>query len=252
MLLSEAMAGLQCVHRLVRVITYSQRQIRHRDTLTKGRWKIRAFSTGSVKCNEKEKEDPESFPLSAKLTNRQTLHRSRRHLSPLERISSLLPPEDLSPEVMQLREQIQQEAGEDAGNQASATGCTQDNRGGDEKPKNCDSDHPLTSDSAVESVTSATLPGESLLAFGEQLVAEYRKKGRVEYRKMFQLQPGARLQSSWGIILHDNIAGQPAGRFLQTGKGVPILIRRASLEDYVLFMKRGPAIAYPKVHSLFV
>lgn len=247
------LAGLSCVHRLLRISTYSQRQVRHRDILihlTKARREIRTFSTGSLKCNEKE--DSLSCPLSTKLTSRQVLSRRRRPLSPLERISSLLPQEALSPEVMQLREQNQQEPGGDLDVQVSVADCAQDESGGEEKPKKDDSKTPLRSDAAVELVTSATLPGESLLAFGELLVAEYRKKGRVEFRKMFQLEPGTRLQSSWGIILHDNIAGQPAGRFLKTGRGVPILIRRASLEDYVLFMKRGPAIAYPKVHTLFV
>lgn len=246
------LAGLKCMHTLVRISIYSQRPIRHRDILvelTKGRREIRTFTTGSVKCNEKQ--DSDSWPLSSKLTTRQALSR-RRHLSPLERISSLLPQEALSPEVMQLREQNQQEPGGDPDIQVSITDCTQDESGGEEKPKKDDSETPLTPDVTVESLTSATLPGESLLAFGELLVAEYRKKGRVEFRKMFQLQPGTRLQSSWGIILHDNIAGQPAGRFLKTGRGVPILIRRASLEDYVLFMKRGPAIAYPKVLCWFV
>ncbi|KAM6973296.1 tRNA (adenine(58)-N(1))-methyltransferase, mitochondrial [Aplochiton taeniatus] len=97
-----------------------------------------------------------------------------------------------------------------------------------------------------EGQTTPTLPAERLLSFGELLIAEYRKKGRVEFRKMFQLQEGLRLQSSWGTIGHSDIAGKPCGQFLSTTRGVLILIRRASLEDYVLYMKRGPAIAYPK------
>lgn len=244
-------AGLMCVHRLVRISTYSQRELRHRHILvklTKNRREIRTFSSGSVKCNEKEKEDSQSSLLTTKLTTKQALSRRRRPLSPLERISSLLPQDALSPEVMQLREQNQQEPNENTNIQVSTTECTQEESGDKEIPKEDDSETHLTSDAAVESITSANLPGESLLAFGELLVAEYRKKERVEFRKMFQLQAGTRLQSNWGIILHDNIAGQPPGRFLKTGRGVPILIRRASLEDYVLFMKRGPAISYPKVH----
>lgn len=90
-----------------------------------------------------------------------------------------------------------------------------------------------------------TLHGERLFSYGELLLAEHRRK-RVEFRKMFQLQHGARLHSSWGVVQHDNVAGQPAGRFFETNIGVSIFIRRASLEDYVLFMKRGPAISYPK------
>ncbi|KAE8289617.1 tRNA (adenine(58)-N(1))-methyltransferase, mitochondrial [Larimichthys crocea] len=176
------------------------------------------------------------------------LHKCRREastavqkeatLSPLERISGLLPQDALSPEVMQLREQNQQDV------QVPVTHCTPEESGLGESPKKDDSENHHVEPHTQE--TSATLPGESLLAFGEQLVAEYRRKGRVQFRKMFQLQAGTRLQSSWGTILHDDIAGQPAGQFLKTGRGVPILIRRASLEDYVLFMKRGPAIAYPK------
>ncbi|XP_013856543.1 tRNA (adenine(58)-N(1))-methyltransferase, mitochondrial [Austrofundulus limnaeus] len=85
-----------------------------------------------------------------------------------------------------------------------------------------------------------------MLSYGEMLVAEYRKKKQLEYKKMFQLQDSAHLQSSWGVIPHDDLVGQPANCFRKTNKGFPIFIRRASLEDYVLHMKRGPEIIYPK------
>ncbi|XP_010736537.3 tRNA (adenine(58)-N(1))-methyltransferase, mitochondrial [Larimichthys crocea] len=231
-------AGL--LHRLLRISTCSQRLLCNRDIhakLHKCRREVRTFSTGSVTWNQNEGDDPES----SSLTSRQALlSRRRRSLSPLERISGLLPQDALSPEVMQLREQNQQDV------QVPVTHCTPEESGLGESPKKDDSENHHAAVEPHTQETSATLPGESLLAFGEQLVAEYRRKGRVQFRKMFQLQAGTRLQSSWGTILHDDIAGQPAGRFLKTGRGVPILIRRASLEDYVLFMKRGPAIAYPK------
>ncbi|CAB1334848.1 unnamed protein product [Coregonus sp. 'balchen'] len=89
------------------------------------------------------------------------------------------------------------------------------------------------------------LPGEHLLTFGKLLLAEYRKKGRVEFRKMFQLQDGHRLQSSWGTIGHSDIAGLPAGDFIRTIHGTLILIHRPNLEEYLLYMKRGLAITYP-------
>ncbi|KAF1375148.1 hypothetical protein PFLUV_G00236460 [Perca fluviatilis] len=160
---------------------------------------------------------------------------------------------------MQLREQNQQDPEEAPNIQVLGT---QDESGHETTPKEVDSETRRESDAAMEtnasdtqlneafdegkSLTSPALPGESPLAFGELLVAEYRKKGRVEFRKMFELQTGTRLQSSWGVVLHDDIAGQPAGCFLKTSRGVLLLVRRASLEDYVLYMKRGPAIAYPK------
>lgn len=259
-------AGLVFVHRLVRISTSSQRHLCNRDILVKlhkCRREIRAFSTASVKCNESEGDKSGSSPLGIELTSRQTpLSRRRRPLSPLERISGLLTQDALSPEVMQLMEQNQQGPAEEPDVQVSVTHCTPEESG----PKADDSESHRASDTAEEPNTSGaqqngafheekswpTLPGESLLAFGEMLVAEYRKKRRVEFRKMFQLQSGTRLQSSWGVILHDDIVGQPAGRFLKTGRGVPILIRRASLDDYVLLMKRGPAITYPKVQDFFL
>ncbi|XP_029317214.1 LOW QUALITY PROTEIN: tRNA (adenine(58)-N(1))-methyltransferase, mitochondrial [Cottoperca gobio] len=242
-------AGLLLMHRLVRIS--SQRHFSSRDILHKCREEsTRTFSSASVKCNEYKGDDLDSSPMSAKPTFRQALlSRGRRPLSPLERISSLLPQDGLSPEVMQLREeQNQTNPEEDVGIQLSVT---QEEHGA--IPTEDDSETHNASDAAMETDThedksriSPTLPGERLLVFGELLVAELRKKGRVEFRKMFRLLEGTLLQSSWGTIPHDNIAGKPAGSFLKTGRGVLILIRRASLEDYVLYMKRGPAIAYPK------
>lgn len=263
-------AGLAFVHRLVRVGTTSQRHLSHRDTIVKLHKRsreVRTFSTGSARCNEKEGDQSDPSPLSTQLSSRQALmSRRRRSLSPLERISSLLPQDTLSPEVLQLREQGQEDPGEDANVQVPAAHSARDESGQEAIPKEDDSGAHHASDAADTSETqsnrafheeetwrSPTLPGDSLLVFGELLIAEYvGSKGRVEFRKMFQLQPGTRLQSSWGIIMHDQIAGQPAGRSLKTNRGFSIFIRRASLEDYVLYMKRGPAIAYPKVQCLFM
>ncbi|XP_076604732.1 tRNA (adenine(58)-N(1))-methyltransferase, mitochondrial [Chaetodon auriga] len=250
--------GLLFMHRLLRVSTCSQRPLSNWGLLV---GQIRTFSTGSMRCNENEKDSSGSAPLSDRMTSRQALlSRRRRPLSPLERISGLLPQDALSPEVMQLREQNQQDPAEDTNTQVSTIQRTQEDRGHEAALEKDDSENCHVPDAAVESATAETqpngacheekswptLPGESLLTMGELLVAEYHKERRMEFRKMFQLQAGARLQSKWGIILHDDIAGQPPGRFLKTNRGSPILIRRASLEDYVLFMKRGPTIAYPK------
>lgn len=138
----------------------------------------------------------------------------------------MLPRDALSPEVLQLREQTRPEETAD-------------------RKETGDPEHLSRPDAAEESRVQLPLHGERLFAYGELLLAEHRRK-RVEFRKMFQLQHGGRLHSSWGVVQHDNVAGQPAGRFFETNIGVSIFIRRASLEDYVLFMKRGPAISYPK------
>nr|XP_040055439.1 tRNA (adenine(58)-N(1))-methyltransferase, mitochondrial isoform X2 [Gasterosteus aculeatus aculeatus] len=220
-------AGMARVHRLLKIGTSCQRRLRCKDTI--------AFSTCSVKCNASQGDSSDSPPSTGLASGSALLSRGRRPLSPLERISSLLAQEALSPEVLQLRERDHLDPEEDvnvrlSGTQGEESGATPED----------DPESPRASDAAV--VTSAWPP----LAPGELLVAEHRRKGRVEFRKMFELQTGARLGSSWGVIPHDDVAGRPAGSFVKTSRGVSILVRRASLEDYVLYMRRGPAIAYPK------
>ncbi|KAK1893650.1 tRNA (adenine(58)-N(1))-methyltransferase mitochondrial [Dissostichus eleginoides] len=181
-------AGLLLMHRLVR--SSSQRQLGSRFILHKcNRRQTRTFSTAFVNCNENKGDDSDPSPLSSNLTFRQALLSKRRPLSPLERISSLMPQEALSPEVMQLRDEQNQEDPEEEANIH-----TQEEH--EAIPKEEDSETHHASDAAMET--------------------------------------------------DEDKAGQPAGRFLKTGRGIPILIRRPSLEDYVLYMKRGPAIAYPK------
>ncbi|XP_034419320.1 tRNA (adenine(58)-N(1))-methyltransferase, mitochondrial isoform X2 [Cyclopterus lumpus] len=216
------LARLLLVHRLLRTSTSGQRRLRSRDVLRECRRETRTLSTFPVKRSESKGDgwDPSPPPSSG---------RAPRPLSPLERLSRLLPQDALSPEVSQLRDPE-----EDASVAASVTHGEEAHGATPEE-----GDRPAAS-------ASAALPGESSLAFGELLVAEHRKKGRVEFRKMFELRPGALLQSNWGVVAHDDAAGRPAGCFMKTSRGVRFLVRRASLEDYVLYMKRGPAIAYPK------
>ncbi|XP_054653388.1 tRNA (adenine(58)-N(1))-methyltransferase, mitochondrial [Dunckerocampus dactyliophorus] len=247
-------AGRLIVYRLTRTVTSTPGHHRHRDiciNLNSSRLDRKSFSTSCLNFNKDVRHNSDPSLLN---TKRSLLCR-KRSLSPLERVSSLLPRDVLSPEVMQLREQIQPPE-EDTHMQkdqrhadTSSMLSTQEQTSGldtrDESLlKECDSNSqdPLN----AELCTSPTLPKETTLAYGELLIAEYRRKRDVDFRKMFQLQTGARLQSSWGIVLHDDVAGQPAGHFHRTSRHVPIYIRRASLDDYVLNMKRGPAICYPK------
>ncbi len=93
------------------------------------------------------------------------------------------------------------------------------------------------------------VPGERPLCFGEILLAEFSRKRRLEFRKMFQLKEGLKLHSNWGLIAHKDMEGRPAGSVIRTSMGIPIVIRRPGLDEFTLFMKRGPAIAYPKVRN---
>lgn len=232
-------AGLTLAHRLVR---FTQRHLSS-NAISIGhtcRRDTRSFVTSSTKRKQNEEED-ESASSSHLSARRALLSRRRRSLSPLERISGLLPQDALGPDVTQLRDQNQE------GPAQISDVCEPGGDDAERRHESEASEELSQSDPSPEEARPRTLPGETLLQFGELLMAEHRRKRQVEFRKMFQLQPAGRLLSSWGVILHDDMVGQPAGRFLKTSRGVSILVRRPSLEDYVLYMKRGPNIAYPKV-----
>ncbi|XP_056282991.1 tRNA (adenine(58)-N(1))-methyltransferase, mitochondrial isoform X2 [Pseudoliparis swirei] len=204
------MTRLLLVHRLLRTSTSGQLRLRSSDVLRECRRGARTLSTFPVRRSESQGDGSDPSPLGG--------------------LRRLLPQDALFPEVSQLRdpEEDASVAGSDAHGEDAHVATREE---GDRPP---------------EASAPAALPGESSLAFGELLVAEHHKKRRVEFRKMFELRAGARLQSNWGAVAHDDVAGRPAGCFLKSSRGVRFLVRRASLEDYALYMKRGPAITYPK------
>lgn len=158
----------------------------------------------------------------------------RRPLSPLERVSQMLPQESLSEDVWELREERTREEYKDTETQT---------------PETLKEDPDIHDESVLSQSNEVAhvLPEERVMCFGEVVLAEYRRKRRLELQKMFQLEKGCKLGSSWGSVAHDTIQGCHAGTVLRTSLGLPMLIRRPSLEEFTLFMKRGPAIAYPKV-----
>lgn len=181
-----------------------------------------SFSTDS-KDTDKDVSEGAPAPASPHFSQRALFVR-RRPLSPLERVSQLLPQDSLNPEVWGLR----------------------DTRTTEEEP----SSPSLEMEREEETQTPThhvRVPGERMMCYGETLMAEFRRKRDVEFRKMFELKEGQKLYSNWGSVAHEDVAGRPAGSVIRTSKGIPFVIRRVSLEEFVLFMKRGPAIAYPKV-----
>ncbi|XP_067099709.1 tRNA (adenine(58)-N(1))-methyltransferase, mitochondrial [Osmerus mordax] len=272
------------MQRVVRTCTTNIAQQRCRPLHSKvefSKWTLntRTFGTSPVWANNngsnKNTSDP-SLPNRMQTSRPGSQFGRRRPLSPLERISQLLPQDALSSEVAQLREHKQDEdekptemcPQEDCNKLDDFVTDAQRAKGGDESTGTQIEDRlgikqePPTKYNVAEPISlefpenetcsghlgfsASTLPGERSMTFGEALIAEYRKKGRVEFRKMFQLQNGVRLQSSWGTIAHNELMGFPSGMYKRTTLGIPILIRRPSLEEFVLNMRRGPAIAYPK------
>ncbi|CAM9858758.1 unnamed protein product [Bubo scandiacus] len=81
---------------------------------------------------------------------------------------------------------------------------------------------------------------------GELVLAELRRKHNTTLKLLCRLAADSVLASSGGILPHRDIIGQLPGQVLRTSSGTWMLLRRPSLEEYVLLMPRGPTIAYPK------
>lgn len=65
-------------------------------------------------------------------------------------------------------------------------------------------------------------------------------------RYLITLVPGATFHSHAGTLAHDEIIGQPAATQVRTSLGAPFLAVRPTLEDFVLKMRRGAQVIYPK------
>ncbi|NXA54225.1 TR61B protein, partial [Nothocercus julius] len=86
----------------------------------------------------------------------------------------------------------------------------------------------------------------SPLRAGELALAELRRRQRGALKLMCRLAAGATLATPGGFLPHGDIVGQLPGQLVRTAGGLKLLVRRPSLEEYVLLMARGATIAYPK------
>ncbi|XP_043119685.1 tRNA (adenine(58)-N(1))-methyltransferase, mitochondrial [Puntigrus tetrazona] len=188
---------------------------------------MRLFGTGPNDSDREDSSSDASASAFPQFSRRASLFGRRRPLSPLERVSQLLPEDTLSQEVWALRDTIKSQVEQDVqslGKEPEAI----------EVPR--------------ESIapSQVCVPWEKPICFGETLLAEFSRKRCLKFQKMFQLKEGLKLSSNWGIIPHNDIKGRHAGSIIHTSKGMQFLIRRPGLDEFTLFMKRGPAIAYPK------
>lgn len=141
----------------------------------------------------------------------------RPPLSPLERVSNLIPRQMLNMGVLQLSGQ--QLVGDDCG-------------------------HTLQPAPGLRLPSTA---GQVSFQTGDLVLAEFRRRHRLEMQKMLLLVPGGEVHSNWGMLAHQQILGHLPGQIFRTSTGSQLVLRRPTLEEFVLLMKRGPAISYPKV-----
>ncbi|TRZ26089.1 hypothetical protein HGM15179_001061 [Zosterops borbonicus] len=81
---------------------------------------------------------------------------------------------------------------------------------------------------------------------GELALAEVRRKHNTTLKLLCRLAAEAVLGSPGGVLPHRDIIGRLPGQVLRASGGARLLVRRPSLDEYVLLMPRGPTIAYPK------
>ena len=60
------------------------------------------------------------------------------------------------------------------------------------------------------------------------------------------LKPGAQLQTHRGLVVHDDLIGQPWGQRIQSHLGQRFILLRPSTDDLVRHIKRRTQIVYPK------
>ncbi|XP_038253188.1 tRNA (adenine(58)-N(1))-methyltransferase, mitochondrial [Dermochelys coriacea] len=161
-----------------------------------------------------------------------------RALSPLERVSRLLPEELLSGEIGDIRRADQGESRQEDGRGNSDSQPPAASRAAAARPQR-DEDH-----APVDTPNTAAKDGT--FQVGDLIVAEFRRKTYLEFKHMRNLTAVGKLNSNWGAISHLEIIGKLPGQMFRTSSGFQFLIRRPALEDFVLLMKRGPTISYPK------
>ncbi|NWT15292.1 TR61B protein, partial [Vireo altiloquus] len=89
-------------------------------------------------------------------------------------------------------------------------------------------------------------PGPVPFHTGELVLAEMQRKRNTPLKLLCRLAAEAVLTSPGGVLHHRDIIGQLPGQVVRSSGGARLLLRRPSLEEYVLLMPRGPTIAYPK------
>ncbi len=92
-------------------------------------------------------------------------------------------------------------------------------------------------------------PGDPRPLAAGELVVLRDERAR---RSLVTLRSGGTWHSHAGALDHDRFIGAPEGTSVATPKGVEIIALRPTREDFVLKMKRGAQVVYPKDQAMIV
>jgi len=94
-----------------------------------------------------------------------------------------------------------------------------------------------------------SFPGSGApLAAGETVVLSDRKQRRY----LLTLVAGEQWHSHAGMLAHDELIGAVEGTARRTNRGMEIVVMRPTREDFVLKMRRGAQVVYPKDQAMIV
>jgi tRNA (adenine57-N1/adenine58-N1)-methyltransferase catalytic subunit len=71
-------------------------------------------------------------------------------------------------------------------------------------------------------------------------------------RYLLTLKTGGQFHSHVGAVEHDELIGSDEGSYFRTSGGSRVLVFRPTMADFVLKMKRGPQVVYPKDIALLL
>ncbi|XP_072170842.1 tRNA (adenine(58)-N(1))-methyltransferase, mitochondrial-like [Diadema setosum] len=174
---------------------------------------------------------------------RRSILGGRRILSPLQRVSGMLHSAE-SETSTSSPSQHEQEA---ACHESRGINRESDVDVGVIHNKNHDKQTAILTNDGRQDDLVISLPSYPPLVDGEYiLVIRENLKRQEKLVRLLELNANHLFKSKFGNIRHADIIGHPSGSVFLTNMDIELMVRRPSLEEYVLYMRRGPVISYPK------
>ncbi|XP_026551410.1 tRNA (adenine(58)-N(1))-methyltransferase, mitochondrial [Pseudonaja textilis] len=198
-----------------------------------GRW-VSSTSAGDGDGRDELPEQVSAESQTDSFRLRETSGTRRGSLSPLERLSRMIPAELLSAEVRALRSEEVKES--------KSQGC---DTGVAEEGVFPGADSQLDRGSLAEKMKNAS-SRNCPFRVGELILIEGHGKHGTNWKIQCLLTGTGTCNTNVGFIRFSEIVGRFPGQLFHTSRGKTLMIRRPSLEEYVLLMDRKPTIISPK------